>query len=206
MLNIPSMNLESSSVLEHYNKDTYVSYCGFLKKKYGKVPGNYFINDKKNTKITRGKEGLFIHHIYETKYDMLCNWEHCVLFHPEEALEEAQEAENLVYCNLLEHYLLHLLIEKDGYRHYGCSGGIFIWIGPELNDVYSGFTSKLTWKNKSYDLILGEKEDYIKLVQQFSEDSKVPLEDFCKSFNAEYGWDEKKNEPLYNEIKKLSAK
>ncbi|WP_234013784.1 hypothetical protein [Mesoplasma florum] len=80
----------------------------FLLKKYGFVPGDYFLDlecTKKNTKITRGKEGLYIHHIDEDKAILLSTpaWARKNSF-------EYQKAHRLVYCNLLEHLVLHIKI------------------------------------------------------------------------------------------------
>ena len=83
---------------------TYLEYCDYLQQKYGIGLCDYMSeNWKKNGKVTRTKEGLYVHHKYEDHAIMLGN--------PEYAKKnpyEWQKKENLVYCNLLEHLLLHL--------------------------------------------------------------------------------------------------
>lgn len=206
-------------LLKHYN-DTYDAYCEFLKKKYGEVPGDYFevrpeikkanprrrkfsYNEmRKNNKIARGNEGLFIHHILETEHDMLCSMDSCerreipIYYH---------FSQNLVYCNLLEHYLLHILIEKDGYRRIGVSGGIFIWIGPELNDIYSGFEPKPAWKKVVYSLVKDQEEAYIALIHAFIKDfpNELSAKDFCISYN---NMEKDKTERIFKLIKNENEK
>lgn len=91
----------------------YETLVGYLKAKYGVAQCDYFTNATCNTKskrITRTKEGLFCHHIDEDKG--------CNLGDSNFAREqpyEYQKAERLVYCNYLEHLLLHIRIGKDKY-------------------------------------------------------------------------------------------
>ena len=88
---------------------TYEELCKYLQGKYGIAKVNYFPNEEcraRNKKVSRTNEGLFCHHIYE-KFggSNLC--------HPSMARQypyEYQKRENLVYCNYLEHLLLHLKI------------------------------------------------------------------------------------------------
>ena len=59
---------------------TYNEYVNQLKEKYGLVPKNYFYinrngNLTKTPGITRGKEGLYIHHILEKVFIDLSNSE-----------------------------------------------------------------------------------------------------------------------------------
>jgi hypothetical protein len=116
---------------------SYSDCCSLLLKKYGPVSGNYFLDlncTKKNGAITRGDEGLYIHHISEDKEVMLSNPKYARL-----SSFEYQKAKRLVYCNLLEHLVLHIKIfEKTGPNTIYGVGGIYNFIVPELNDIYSG--------------------------------------------------------------------
>lgn len=100
------------------NKLFYSSYkdaLKLLKEKYGVPTGNYFINlinFTTNPKIKRTKEGLFIHHDMENKFVMLSTKGYA------EHYPEAHEAENLTYCNLLEHLILHLIIHREKINLY----------------------------------------------------------------------------------------
>jgi hypothetical protein len=56
---------------------------------------------------------------------------------------EWQYADKLVYCDLLEHLFLHILIcenpHKDKKQDQSVGfGGVINFLVPELNDVYSG--------------------------------------------------------------------
>ncbi len=206
----------SDDILKHYKEDTYDSYCEFLKKKYGEAPEDYFVvkpsvkkahprkrklsysDMKKNLRITRGNEGLYVHHIMEKEVDMLCDLDHCEIM---DVPIGYHSAEQLVYCDLLEHLLLHILIEKDGYRDVGSSGGIFIFMGPELNDIYSGFTTSQAWKQKAYSLVKGQEKDYIDLIHAFINDFPNDLEPeiFCSSFNHI----DKQDKRIYNLIRNI---
>lgn len=92
------------------NYDEFVSY---LLKKYGPAKYDYFTNatcKTKSKRISRTKEGLFCHHIDEDKGYMLSHTG-CALEQP----FEYQKAERLVYCNYIEHLLLHILIGKNAF-------------------------------------------------------------------------------------------
>ncbi|MDO8054196.1 hypothetical protein OC707_01890 ['Opuntia sp.' phytoplasma] len=87
---------------------TYNQIIEILLDKYGEVPGNYFLNRKCtqiNEYIKRSSEGLEIHHIKENEMKGLSNPEFA-----QQAPFSYQMGCNLVYCNLLEHFLLHCKI------------------------------------------------------------------------------------------------
>lgn len=86
----------------------YKSAISFLWNKYGKVQYDYFCNENcssENKKIQRSCEGLFLHHIDEDKYINLSQREVAKIYP-----YEAQKADRLVYCNYLEHLILHIKI------------------------------------------------------------------------------------------------
>lgn len=86
----------------------YTILCDYLKEKYGDVPYDYYVNQNcrtKNKKNSRYKEGLVTHHMDEDKGIRLSK--------PYQACNqpyEWQAKERLLYCNHLEHLLLHLKI------------------------------------------------------------------------------------------------
>ena len=94
-------------------KYNYHDCCAYLQNKYGipKEPymiiaksGNWRINDK----IKRFKsDRLYIHHIEEIKYNLLSK-----LPYASEFPYEYQLPNSLCYCNVLEHLVLHFMIEK----------------------------------------------------------------------------------------------
>lgn len=186
----------------------YESVCNYLKNKYGNVPKDYFLDKtitKKTQGITRGKEGLYIHHIDEDKTILLST--------PEWAKKspfDYQKANRLVYCNLLEHLVLHIKIfeyphpNKNPMMNVGV-GGIYSFIVPELNDIYSGIQYKELWKQKVIENIISLKNEYFKCIKKLIElDFPYSL---LNSFNAKYGlWKNENNKEIYEQLKKLGAK
>lgn len=184
---------------------TYLEYCDYLQQKYGIGLCDYMSeNWKKNGKVTRTKEGLYVHHKYEDHAIMLGN--------PEYAKKnpyEWQKRENLVYCNLLEHLLLHLLIceypaeDKNKNEQVGI-GGVVNFIVPELNDVYSGFVSKQQWQQNCHNVIINSKDTYLLLIKrykEFHEDNPFVVNWLLKSYNKQFGlWSDEKNSVIYEEI------
>lgn len=95
----------------------YKDYVMYLLNKYGPVPYDYFnesydnVNSAKNS---RTKDGLEIHHIDEDQYLYLSSPKWCQY---QRVPMECQKANRLVYCNKLEHLILHLRILEDYHSH-----------------------------------------------------------------------------------------
>ena len=146
------MNLQEYEKVKNF---TYLEYCDYLQQKYGIGLCNYMSESwKKNSKVTRTKDGLYVHHKYEDHAIMLSNTEYAKI-NP----YEWQMKENLIYCDLLEHLLLHLLIceypaENKNKREQVGIGGVLNFIVPELNDVYSGWVSKQPWQQNCHKVII----------------------------------------------------
>ena len=87
---------------------SYLDYCDYLQRKYG-IGLDDYMTKAYNTKpkCKRTKEGLLVHHIREDTMIMLSTKEIAMMFPFEWQLKE-----NLVYCDYLEHLLLHILICK----------------------------------------------------------------------------------------------
>lgn len=182
----------------------YQDVCFYLKNKYGNITKDYFIDQtmtkaKIRRSIKRGKDGLYIHHIDEDKAIKLSTPAYAQL-----APFAFQKANRLVYCNLLEHLVLHIKIVESTKLKYGC-GGIYAYIVPELNDIYSGVQYQQPWKQKVSAIVLPLVEDYFKCIKKIIElDFPYPL---LSSFNGKFGWwDSKNNNQLYDEMKILGVK
>ncbi|MBQ1733703.1 MAG: hypothetical protein II038_02365 [Lachnospiraceae bacterium] len=93
---------------------SYDEYVNTLVEKYGSVPHDYYRNEVCLTRSgnSRSREGLVIHHIDEDKEAGLSSmWKYR---NPFSMPEEYQKADRLVYCNLVEHLLLHMkILEKE---------------------------------------------------------------------------------------------
>lgn len=120
--------------IEEYKNLLSLSYedaVGSLLQKYGPVIDDYFREKSYNRffngeikSITKGKftktsEGLYCHHVFENKYYNLTNKDFCK---EQNAPYEVHKKENLVYCDLIEHFILHILITKETNGKFGWPG------------------------------------------------------------------------------------
>lgn len=188
---------------------TYLQYCDYLQKKYGMGLCDYMTRSwNKNQKVTRTKEGLLAHHKFEDHAILLANKEHAM-----QNPYEWQLAKNIVYCDYLEHLLLHILIceypaEDQNKNEAVGIGGVINFLVPELNDFYSGWITNQGWRLNCHNLIRDDKAVYLTLIKRFKDlwkdypEFKVEL--LLTSFNEPYDlWSSKQNQSLYEEIKKL---
>ena len=141
---------------------------------------------------------------------------------------EYQMPENLVYCDYLEHLLLHILIcEKEPFGVFDennkmffdvGSGGIKNFIVPELNDFYSGYVSPKEYENKNFEVVKNDKDIFLELISRhflhywcktLVQNQEIKVEDFNLflnmilkpfAFHVMAGWDYSKNKKLYSEI------
>ena len=194
--------------LQEYEKVkglTYLEYCDYLQQKYGIGLCNYMTESWKiNRKVTRTNEGLYVHHKYEDHAIKLSSPEHA-----KKSPYEWQMKENLIYCDLLEHLLLHQLIceyPKNADVTVGM-GGIVEHIVPEANDVYSGWISSKPWQQNCHNAIIKDKDVYLQLLKRyknFHEGNPIVVRWLLKSMNEKYGlWSDEKNTELYEEINAL---
>lgn len=149
---------------------SYEEYCGYLNKKYGAVPRKYGSSKNKHP-----DDGLFIHHVREDEVASLSNRKIALANDP-----VYQEPENLVYCNYLEHLLLHIMIGEEtvGTKNLGLNGP-FVFIVPALKNYF-----EKGWKNEKinagyYNAIEGNKEVYDILLKRYNKivcDTDIVLE------------------------------
>ncbi len=192
--------------MEQLLKMKYQELVDFLIEKYGKVPGSYFLTDtykSANPKIKRGKEGLFVHHIDEDKAVMLSTVD---VIKSQNYPWEWQQGDRLVYCDLLEHLLLHIKIMEEPHpdkweNHKVGFGGAFAFMIPELNDIYSGIEYKQPWKQAVVKKVINRKEEYFKLLKAAMPFCEGHFENIYSSLPANSMiWNIKKNEKLFDEI------
>lgn len=190
----------------------YRDYCDYLQRKYGIGLSDYMTrNWNKSKKIARTKDGLYAHHKYEDHAIKLADREYA-----QRNPYEWQLAENIVYCDYLEHLFLHILIcenpapDKNVNEDVGI-GGIVEYMIPELNDLYSGWQTAQSWRKNCHDLVKNDKEVYMLLLKRFKaylqtrvDTLLYDIEDcLLHSCNAPFSWSEANNADLYNEIKAL---
>lgn len=148
---------------------TYQDMVAFLLKKYGPAKHNYFKDTActiKNPQVSRTAEGLYCHHIDEDKAIMLSNDKYAAA-NP----FDYQKADRLVYCNLLEHLILHVKI-TEGPRNESANenelpgvGGAVNFICKELNDIYAGKEPSDEWRKKVASLVKDSFDDYIVILK-----------------------------------------
>lgn len=128
-----------------YMMSTNVDSCyDLMIKKYGRVDGDYFLKPTckcVNKSILKSEQGLYCHHMLETEVKGL-------------SLKDVaasndykyQKAENLCYCNALEHLMIHIKIDEEyrdlGNYSYGTLG-ILEFVLRIINEKYIE-----TWEEK----------------------------------------------------------
>lgn len=159
--------------VEYYKKIMNLSYkelVKFLINKYGPAKYDYFCNEtciSKNKNVTRTDEGLYCHHIDEDKAILLSNDNYA-----RQNPFEYQKADRLVYCNLLEHFLLHILIveepkNKDANQNeiQGIGGAVCI-MSKQLNDLYNGYKYSLKWMINTTNVVKYDYDSYILMLKR----------------------------------------
>lgn len=186
---------------------TYNEYCDYLQSKYGIGLADYVFRNSynPNPKCKRTKDGLIAHHKKEDTMILLSTKSVAQAFP-----FEWQQKENIVYCDYLEHLLLHVLIckypseDKIDFADVGI-GGVINFISPELNDVYSGWITNQPWRKTCHSKIIDDKDVYLAILKQFIEieasNPEFDISMLCRSFNNQYGiWSDSKNAELYDII------
>ncbi len=147
----------------------YLELCDYLKAKYGTINEPFFVNANcktPNRNIKRSNEGLFIHHIKENEGADLTKTENAKYYG-----YEFQQGNNLVYCNLLEHLILHYKITNE---YFSCESakktksllgiGGLIQIIYDLNDLFDGYDYSRIQYIKSKEILSDNYFDYLNLL------------------------------------------
>jgi len=146
---------------------SYKNLVDYLLKKYGSCQYDYFCNEtcrSINKKAKRTDEGLFLHHIDEDKAIMLSTSKFAQI-----QPYSYQKADRLVYCNILEHLILHIRITIESRHPDAVStqrpgiGGVINMISRQINDYYNGFNYKYDYMIKTCGFIKNNFEDYISI-------------------------------------------
>ncbi|QQS86520.1 hypothetical protein I6J04_13290 (plasmid) [Staphylococcus carnosus] len=125
-----------------------------LIEKHGEVVDNYYKEKSYNKflngeikriaygKYTKTKEGLYCHHIMENEYENISNNEYIAHYkYP----YEYHHKENLVYCDLIEHLILHALITEETNGDRGFKGLVEFLI-PTAEEWYiDGYEPRVLW-------------------------------------------------------------
>lgn len=188
----------------------YDEYVDKLLNKYGPAKDDYFTDDTYNIhgNYSRTMEGLICHHIDEDKAVLLSYADYIKEHNPP---FEYQKANRLVYCNLIEHMLLHMkIMEKEltkprRSRNTTEAVGIggFMFAVEDINAaIHFNNGKKLknypNWKKRCAKEIKGFENDYFSAIKFFVEKieyrsdfqdwygSMVPLEEMLDFTNQIY--------------------
>lgn len=185
---------------------SYKELVDYLLQKYGPVGQDYFVNEtcrSKNKRIVRSGEGLIIHHIDEDKAIMLSDTRWAI-----KNPFEYQKASRLVYCNIMEHLILHIKIVEEpnpkGANDFEIQGlgGVMNFICPTLNDFYSGYEFKRESDKKALSLVADNFEDYIEVLHYFqnvvAKNDRLIL--YATNEKLARGWDRSIKEKIYREL------
>ena len=152
----------------------YYDYMKKLQEKYGLPSGPYILVAKdsgkrrKNPKISRTKEGLYIHHTGELMIPALSTG-----IVSDAAPLAFQEPNMLAYCDLLEHLLAHIMIveasitDRDYVVASGAGIGGMKMIVGKLNDWYAGSTpAEDNWELQAWLLVKDRRSEYRGLLKR----------------------------------------
>jgi hypothetical protein len=146
----------------------------YLLNKYGASQYDYFTNENctsKCKKISRTEEGLLCHHIDEDKAPCLSDKKSAIKYP-----FNYQKADRLVYCNYLEHLILHIHIGIETFwRQYkelnqvinipgliNTGAGVIV---EEINTLFANNGSSVIWKQRCFDNIKDNYEEYIYILK-----------------------------------------
>ncbi|KRG15603.1 hypothetical protein ACA30_05795 [Virgibacillus soli] len=154
---------------------TYDEAVVFLLHKYGPAKDDFFreksycrfMNGEIKT-ITKGKysrtsEGLYCHHIDETRALKISDQS---FVKRNKIPFEYQKKDRLVYCDLIEHAILHVLITKETSHEFGLPG-YDLFLKPIIEDWY--IEEKIPsrkWMKNCYDKSLLTPEEAIYVLKE----------------------------------------
>ncbi len=195
-----------STEIKNQLKMTYDELVDYLLKKYGPAQYDYFCNEScksKNSKISRTNEGLYCHHIDENKAILLSNDKFAV-----NNPFEYQKANRLVYCNVLEHLILHIKIveepknENANQMEIQGIGGAVCFICPQINDYFNGYEFKQQYLINIFSLIENNFNDYIDILEYFLDVvEKNPIYKLIVTKERlSVGWDQQIVKKVYDQL------
>ncbi len=146
----------------------YQSACKALLEKYGAVPDDYFTEDSYRKLLngtrktaTKGKtsgtaRGLYVHHIDEDKYLNMTNFKYIV---DQQVPYETQKADRLLYCDLVEHTILHALLAVESKGKFGLPG-YMTYLADNVLEWYShGLVPAQGWRLTCYNKSILSKDE-----------------------------------------------
>lgn len=151
---------------------SYEDYVQHLIKKYGAATCNYFDENGKVIASRTWSDGLECHHIDEDKIPNLSDdnaWK---------KYPQYQTADRLVYCNRIEHLILHAKIAKMNDKKNNLRGSIsYFRGGPELlirrlNDAYTETPNDYDWNSRVHFRVRKWLPLYVQVLKRIELDMK----------------------------------
>ncbi|HLQ97568.1 MAG TPA: hypothetical protein VK135_02640 [Candidatus Dormibacteraeota bacterium] len=156
----------------------YEEAVDYLLQKYGPAQDDYFressyqrfmkgeIKNITKGKTSRAKEGLYCHHIDEIKWLKISDQNFVKEFN---IPFEYQTKDRLVYCDLVEHTVLHVLITKETSFEFGYPGYSAYLKGLIEEWYLEGVIPKPEWMKRCYDQSFLEPRQAFKLMKTMQE-------------------------------------
>ena len=195
--------MEKLEIKKDLVERSYQELVDHLLEKYGPAEYDYFCTEScasKNKKVSRASEGLECHHIDENKYRKLSD--------PKVARMrpfECQKASRLVYCNILEHLLLHWHIIMEDYSDQMLGINGFFYICARINDYYNGYEYKRESDKKIFEVIKDYYKQYIAVLyfgRYWALEAHPQLEKYFTSEKLSEGWQTGRVEKIYDMLSK----
>lgn len=156
----------------------YEKAVDFLLQKYGPAQDDYFrensyqrfmngeIKNITRGKISRANEGLYCHHIDEIKWLKISDKSFVKRFN---IPFEYQRKDRLVYCDLVEHSILHVLITKETSFGFGYPG-YDLFLKPMIEDWYlKKAIPKPEWMKNCYNKSFLEVQEAFNIIKEMQE-------------------------------------
>lgn len=162
---------------------TYDEAVAFLLQKYGSAQYDYFrekayqmfmegkIEAIQKGKHSRTSEGLVCHHIDENKGLNLSN----LSFIKRDKIPfEYQKKDRLVYCDFIEHTILHALIAQETAREFGFPGYV-VYLIPRLEEWYlDEIIPTSPWEKNCYNKSFLIPEETVNIIKKMQEKLDLP--------------------------------
>ncbi|QMT19154.1 hypothetical protein H1Q58_16345 (plasmid) [Planococcus maritimus] len=164
----------------------------FLLQKYGPAQDDYFrersyrrfmdgeIKSIQKGKHSRTSEGLFCHHIDENKSLNLSNFSFIKV---NKIPFESQKKDRLVYCDLIEHAVLHALIAQETSKKLGFPG-YMMYLIPKIEEWYlDEIIPASPWEKNCYNKSFLIPEETVNIIKKMQGKLDLP---YCNTISDYY--------------------
>ena len=193
-------NKDNASYYDAILNLSYDELIKALNKRYDTVKGDYFENeDCLNVNLNIQKDDLFIHHIDEDKGILLEKTNDALNYS-----YDYQKANRLVYCDYLEHLLLHVKIIENN-QDKSKLQDIFNSTLSIIKDIntYYGEQGSIDSSNKAILKIKTEYKSYIAILNKINQliQSNELFQEYVTKKALALNWDNDVIDKIYNDIK-----